>query len=244
MELAASCGQVATTAPGRYASPRLNCLCPAVSLIGGGRRRAWNFVVVSLWAIVVLPAAETFFLHPGQPVEMGDARGWFLWILILLGPINFVPTRYWPAALLLAGGQVIALGNYLPLIRRDLVVQPEYVGFFVAVAAIVAAWARRLTGAPTGRTSANPYDVLWLDFRDSFGLLWSLRVQERINAAAKQFDWDFDLTWSGFRNRADGKPLTAIDPSVEPTLRTNFKGLLRRFVSHQWIADRHSQGLD
>jgi hypothetical protein len=85
--------------------------CPLVSLIGAKRPQhvAWNFVVASLWAIVALPAGEAFFLHPGRPVEMGDARGWFLWILILLGPINFVPTRHWPSALLLAGGQFLAL---------------------------------------------------------------------------------------------------------------------------------------
>jgi hypothetical protein len=53
--------------------------CPAISLIGAKRPQhaAWNFIVVSLWGIVLLPAAETFFLQRGQALEMGDARGWF-----------------------------------------------------------------------------------------------------------------------------------------------------------------------
>jgi hypothetical protein len=69
-------------------------------------------------------------------------------------------------------------------------------------------------------------------------------VQERVNAAAKQYGWDLDLGWSGFKRRSDGAPLAAIDPDIEPTFRTMFKGLLRRFVSHPWIAHRQPPGLD
>lgn len=217
-------------------------LCPVVSLIGAKRPQhaAWNFVVLSLWAIVALPAAEAHFLRPGQPLEFGAARGWFLWILIALGPINFVPTRFWHASLLLAAGQVVALSEYLPLLGQDLVAEPGTIGLAIAASAVVAAG----LASRHERDTANPYDRLWLDFRDSFGLFWSLRVQERINAVARQQNWDFDLSWSGFRRRADGTLLDAIDPAVEPTLRTSFKGLLRRFISHQWIADRLPQALD
>ena len=215
--------------------------CPLVSLIGAKRPQhvAWNFVVASLWAIVALPAGEAFFLHPGRPVEMGDARGWFLWILILLGPINFVPTRHWPAALLLAGGQFLALSEYLPLVRRNLFPQAAFVGFALATTAILVAWARRRS-----KLGISPYDRLWLDFGDTFGLFWSLRVQERINAAAQQYDWPIELSWSGFRDKTNHAPLAAIDPAIEPALRTTLKGLLRRFVSNRWIAERRSEGLD
>jgi hypothetical protein len=203
--------------------------CPAVALIGAKRPQhsAWNFVVVSLWAIVALPAAESLLLHPGRPVEMGDARGWFLWILILLAPLNFVPTRQWPAALLLAAGQIVALGEYLPLLRRELVGHAQLIGLLLAAAAMIAAWAR-LTAAPTRLGLSYTND--WLAFRDTFGLFWSLRVQERINAAAKQFDWPLELTWTGFRDRDSGKPLDTIDPAIEPALRTSFNSLLRRFI--------------
>jgi hypothetical protein len=216
--------------------------CPAVSLIGAKRPQhaAWNFVVLSLWGIVALPAAENFFLHPGQKLAMGDARGWFLWILLLLGPINFVPTRFWLAALLIFSGQFLGLSRYLALVQRPLVPQPDLLGLALCGLGILAAAfaARRISDA------ASPYDRLWLDFRDSFGLFWALRVQERVNAAAQQYDWDLDLTWSGFRRRSADEPAGAIDLRIEPALRTTLKGLLRRFVSHEWIAERTGQSLD
>jgi hypothetical protein len=211
--------------------------CPVISLIGAKRPQhtAWNFVVGSLWAIVVLPAAETFFLRRGQPLAMGDARGWFLWLLILLGPINFLPTRNWLSAVFLAAGQVVALGQYLPLVRRELTVYPELTGVGLAVAALVAAWTRRFTAAPPRQE--QPYDRLWLDFRDTFGLFWALRVQERVNAAAKQFGWPCELGWSGLG-------ATELDFATERALRTTMKGLLRRFVNSRWIAQRLPPGLD
>jgi hypothetical protein len=245
-------------APLRLAAIALS-FCPAVSLVGAKRPQhvAWNIVVLSLWGIVALPAAENYFLHPGQTLTMGDARGWFLWILILLGPINFVPTRFWLASLLIAAGQTIACSRYLALLQRPLVPHAELVGLALCGIGMLSATvaARRVTPA------ANPYDRLWLDFRDRFGLLWGLRVQERINAAAQQYGWDLDLGWSGFhwKPEAQRKPevqakepdsslalqaSVAIDPAIEPALRTTLKGLLRRFVSSEWIADRMDQFLD
>ena len=88
------------------------------------------------------------------------------------------------------------------------------------------------------RLDADEQVRLWLDFRDSFGLLWSLRVQQRLNELATQNGWDHHLTWRGFQQRSTGQPLTQIDPSIEPTLRTSLKGLLRRFVSNHWIECR------
>jgi hypothetical protein len=230
------------SSPLRFAAIAMS-FCPAVALIGAKRPQhlAWNFVVVSLWAIVILPSAENLLLHPGRPVEVGDARGWFLWLLILLAPINYVPTRHWLAAILLAAGQVAALGPYLPLLRNVSDQIPLSIGFPLAVSAMFAAYLRSLA-APARHTL--PYDNLWLDFRNSFGLFWSLRVQERINAAARRYHWPFELAWSGFRGKVDGAPLAAVDPAIEPALRRALKGLLRRFVSNRWIAQRTGQELD
>src|SRR5262249_36481088 len=92
-------------APLRLAAHSLS-FCPIIAVLGAKRPQhaAWNFVVASLWAIIALPAAEIFFLHRGQQIAIGDARGCFLWILIALGPINYLPTRFWLASLLLAAG--------------------------------------------------------------------------------------------------------------------------------------------
>jgi hypothetical protein len=238
VEIAASLsagGTSAVLAPLRVAAITLG-LCPAVALVGAKRpqHKAWHFVVLSLWGIVALPAVETLFLHRGQGVQMADARGWFLWILIGLGPINFVPTRYGLASLVFAAGQVVAFSPHLALLRQPLFHQPESVGLLIAVAALVITW----FGSRRTSIAASGYDRLWLDFRDTFGLLWGLRAQERVNAAAKQYGWDLELGWTGFRKRSADIPPTEFDSAVEPTLRTTFKGLLRRFVTNQWIVDR------
>ncbi len=240
VELAAAAGsELSPTwlAPLRFAAASLS-FCPAVSLIGAKRPQhaAWNFVVLSLWGIVALPAAETFFLHPGQQFAVGDARAWFLWILILLGPINFVPTRFWLASLLVAAGQALALSPYLALIQRPFVSHSDLLGLALCGLGMVLA----ALSARRRASASNPYDRLWLDFRDRFGLFWALRVQERIHAAASQHQWNLELAWGGFRSAADDTPLAQIDPAVEPALRTTFKGVLRRFVSHEWIAERTS----
>lgn len=214
-------------------------LCPAVSVIGAKRPQhaAWNFIVLSLWAIVALPAAETFFLHPGQRLSVGDARAWFLWVLILLSPINFVPTRYWLASLLVAAGQVLALSQYLALVQRPLVPLPEACGLALCgLGVVAAALAARRSNA------ADPRDRWWLDFRNSFGLFWALRVQERMNATAVQHGWNIELTWSGFRQLdSTESAVAAVD---EPAVRSTLKGLLRRFVTAEWIAQRAGQSLD
>lgn len=244
VELAAGTGLLSD--PGWLDPLRLAAIgltfCPAISLIGAKRPQhaAWNFVVLSLWGIVLLPAAETFFLQRGQAFEMGDARGWFLWLLILLGPINFLPTRFWLGALLLAAGQVLALSAHLPLLRLTRLPEREAIGLMLAAGAMVVAW----LAARRKRVAGKPYDRLWLDFRDSFGLLWSLRVQERVNALASQEGWPIELTWSGFCDRTSGAPLQGIEPAVEPILRTSLTGLLRRFVDRAWIAERLAASVD
>ncbi len=216
--------------------------CPVVSLLGAKRPQdaAWNFVVLSLLVVAALPAAETLFMQRGQRLEVGAARGWFLWILVLLGPINFLPTKHGLSALLLMAAQVILLGEQLPLIRRSLLAEQSLAALTLSTLAMVVAWwrSRSATVATTG------YDRLWIDFRNAFGLLWALRVQERVNAAATMYDWPIVLAWSGFRQLDDGAPLTSLDEAVERQLRQNLKGLLRRFVSAKWIGERSVADVD
>ncbi len=210
--------------------------CPIVAVLGAKRPQngAWNFVVLSLWGIVALPAAENFFLHPGQRLALGDARAWFLWILILLGPINYVPTRFAVASLLLAAGQMVALSPYLALIHRPLFSFHSVVGLAIAANGFLEGW----VASHRPRSGNSDYDRVWLDFRDTFGLLWALRVQERVNAVAQQNGWDIELAWNGFFRPSSGQAISKIDPTTAPALKSSFNGLLRRFVSSEWIAER------
>ncbi|MDX1965112.1 MAG: hypothetical protein SFX18_18355 [Pirellulales bacterium] len=42
------------------------------------------------------------------------------------------------------------------------------------------------------------YAAAWREFRDLYGVVWGLRVQERINEVARLQHWGLELTWAGF----------------------------------------------
>lgn len=213
-------------------------LCPFVALIGAKRPQhsAWNFVVVALWCMLALPAAEVVFLQPGQRLEINSFRSWFLLALIALEMCNFIATRYAISCGLIVFAQLIWLGPWLPWVlwfpagRFDW----ELAGLLCAAAGIITAWTVALR--PT--QADNRYDRLWFDFRDSFGLFWSLRLIERVNDTQKQAAWNFDLGWGGFRTKDEFLTLGELSPAVETSLRNCLQGSLRRFVSPEWIAQR------
>jgi hypothetical protein len=91
---------------------------------------------------------------------------------------------------------------------------------------------------------SDPFDLLWLDFRDAFGLLWSLRLQERVNAAAKSAGWEIELAWTGFVDKRPKAAQGIQGISIPQELRPVMSGLLRRFVSKEWIAARLAEDID
>jgi hypothetical protein len=211
-------------------------LCPVVALLGAKRpqQQAWNFVVLSLWLILLLPAAETLWLHPGQRLNFGVLRGWLLWIPIALLLMNYLATRYALAALLAASGQALAFGEFLPFVPSALPQSATLFGLLLMTAALVAAY----VAACRTKAAASDLDRLWLDFRDTFGAFWALRIQERMNATAQQHGWNIVLTWPGFRDTAEAGNIPA-DKSPNPlSPASTFRGLLRRFVSNQWMTAR------
>lgn len=234
LELAASWSLIddsATLAALRYAA-RMLLLCPTISLLGVKRPQdgPWNFIVLSLWGVLALPAAEALFLNTGQPLEIAGFRSWFVLALLLASLVNTLPTRHALAALMATGGQVVLLGKYLPLALPQFPWDSEAGLALLVVAALLYALRRP-------RQATNSLDQLWLDFRDAFGLFWGLRVQERIQAAAKMYGWPVTLHWSGWR-AADGSPLTDLPDAMRQQILATFRGLLRRFVSNDWIDAR------
>ena len=100
----------------------VSTILPGMALLGAQRPhdRIWQFVVLSLWVILVLPAVKNILLEPGSIFQLHPAWGWFLWLLILLGCLNRIGTRYWFAALLVAGGQCLVLAGHLPGLKYEL----------------------------------------------------------------------------------------------------------------------------
>jgi len=231
-----------TLSPLRFCAAAFS-FCPFVSVLGAKRPQhlPWNFVVLSLWGIIALSALTALVMQRNDRFVLGDARAWLLWVLIAMGVVNYLPTRQWLTALVVAMGQVALFLPHLPLLRgigplANLPGAPSL--SLVLFAAAIAHVGRALQPVPNGLESPfYEYDRLWLDFRDAYGLLWGLRLQERVNAAAAVSKWNVELHWSGFH----GKEIAA---QHREALRQAITGLLRRFVSHQWIAAGLEKGVD
>jgi hypothetical protein len=213
----------------RYAAA-MGTFCPIVALLGAKRPQniGWQWIVLSLWAILCQPSVEWMLF--GGIVEIHPARFWFLVILILVGATNGIGTRNWLASTAFGAGQIILLLPYFST-------RPPLTSTSAALwgQALIFTWGLCLVliGCLKRSSTSNRLDRAWLDFRDEFGVVWSLRIIERVNAAAAMYDWPTMLTWHGFETRAS-TTYTEVPPVVEESFRT----LLRRFVSPAWIDQR------
>lgn len=237
LTLAGGSGKVAGADALRFLAAALT-FCPMMAVLGAKRpqHRAWQFIVLSLWGVLAMPAVETFVLHRGQALEVHGVRWVFLIGLIGLGLLNWLPTRFWVGAVLGAAGQGLLFAPYLAEPVRNLeapwITMAAFVCFVLGTSAL---WASQVSAE---RTAQNRLDRVWSDFRDHFGALWALRVLERVRSAEAMYGWSIRLTWRGFRSH-DGQPLAPADVAgAPPELHATLHNLLRRFVSAEWIAKR------
>ena len=224
---------VATGSILRYLAATL-AICPAVSVLGAKRPQyvVWQLIVLSLWAILVLPAMEALILSPGSELRVDGARSWFLLILLLIGAANYVATRFGFVAVLGSLGQVGLLSEPLPLISLPWGMDGVVVGLSLVLTALTLA----LCGFPRRAPSQRAMDEVWCDFRDMYGSLWALRVSERVNVAGRAAEMEVSLGWHGIQGVPPGADSTALD--------RHLKSLLRRFVSREWIARRLGKSVD
>ncbi|MFW6125153.1 MAG: hypothetical protein ACOC46_03305, partial [Pirellulales bacterium] len=84
----------------RYAAAVL-ALCPPIAVLGARRPMAgiWNLVVAALVVVLALPALETV-IRGGGAIELflDEPRCVFLLLVLTVGVLNYLPTRYGPAA--------------------------------------------------------------------------------------------------------------------------------------------------
>lgn len=231
--------------PALRLAARVLLLCPAVSLLGIKRPqdKAWNFVVASLWAILALPAAEQVFLQTYQPIELHGARSWFLVVLLVVMCVSMLPTRHAIETLFATGAVALLVGNSLPWHWPDIPASTSFVLLALSASGITYAlnFPARLAKSSDAAANENQIEALdriWLDFRDAFGLFWALRVQERLRDAARMQAWTITPTWFGWQTRDDSAVATSISDNEYRAILQTFRGLLRRFVSNEWIDQR------
>jgi hypothetical protein len=195
---------------------------------GGG---AWGILMVLLVLVFLIPWLE----GPGllrNAAGLGRLRldaPWSLFygLLVVAGVTNYLPTRYGPAALWLASGfglEYLGLSqDDWPRARRAVIWSA--VPWTLAVAAWVAEGrSRRPDGSRSG------LEATWLWFRDHWGVVWALRVQERFNRTAESAGWPCRLGWFGVVPSESGSG-SGVDLVVPEGAEVTLKGLLRRFAT-------------
>ena len=187
---------------------------------GGG---AWAILMALLVVVFLIPWLEAPGLarraHGLERLRLDAPWTLFYGLVVLAGVTNYLPTRYGPAACWLAFGFA---AEYLGLTHRS-VGLPRGVMLASAFpwALALAVWTADACSRrePLAR---DRLEVAWLWFRDHWGVVWALRVQERFNRSAEAQGWPIRLGWFGVVPAAGSD----VPAGAEPTLR----GLLRRFV--------------
>ena len=159
--------------------------CPIMAVLGAKRPqdRAWHIIVLALWCVLSLPAVQDVIYHYGRPVSLDSAWRWFLGILIGVGWVNYLPTRYWPSSVLCGLAQVALLADFLPVPAALPMAAPWRVA--TALAMFAAASALPACGWPRRRSTADTFDRLRRDFRDAYGMLWAVRIGQRAGETAQ-----------------------------------------------------------
>jgi hypothetical protein len=238
--------------PARYLAAIL-LFCPLMSVLGSKRphEQAWQWIVLSLWGILALPALEWLALRRAPALEISGVRGWFLLLLVGMAAIHWLGTRLTVAGALLAAAQSCALWEWLPLGGTP--VEP-WISHTLLLAALAAGTralrspspAKMLSGGAdvsqtcetvgydrsdvpvrfsnTESESTIARDRVWRDFRDRFGTLWAFRFMERVNSAAALANWTVRLEWNGFqtpRRVGNGEESVAASTENDPETGVN-----------------------
>jgi hypothetical protein len=209
-------------------------LCPWIAVLGARRPgvRVWNwFVVLPLAAVLLWPAALSWLPRgPARPsLEAPSLVGFGLAMTMGLG--NYLGTRHTVSAIL------TAISEFL-LLRTFSVAASSETAFFRAIAALGLACAaiaalRPIMPPPPDQ---SPWDNLWTDFRNAFGIVWANRLAERVNAQAAKEGWTVRLGPRGFVPIRSGE---SVDTSRhEAEIDHTMRWLLRRFVDEPWIDAR------
>jgi hypothetical protein len=203
-----------------------------VAVLGARRPgvTAWNLVVVGLLAVNLLPLAEGL-MHGGRP-NLDLFRTICVAGTIIVGILNYLPTRLAPASVLLLAGVGL-------LFRSMIVVEPfaanEDVGFRIGMLLVDCVPWLAYASVRARPAADSEFNYRWLDFRDRYGFVWGQRLRDQFNRSAANAAWPVILRWQGLRVRRGSTPPG--EPQQEQILAT-LKALMKRFTQGIDIANR------
>jgi hypothetical protein len=172
------------------------CLTGASAIAVLGARKptvgAWNFVVVGLLAVMLLPLGEYLFLGTAG---LDGLRLTFLVGVFAVGTVNYLPTCAGPAAVLT--GFILSGELMLLLMPSDANLDSGSVTS-LHTALLLSPWPAWAMMRRQGR-DLLVLNQLWHEFRDRFGLFWGQRVREQYNRSAAHDGLPGTLTWLGWK---------------------------------------------
>lgn len=217
-------------------------LCPAIFVLGARRplTRVWSwFVVLPFCLVFSWPAAASLqqLLRGGEfHLEAPMAVGFAFVVVMSIG--NYLGTRYTMPTALTLGALLLLIAaaagaelSWLPTPGHS-----RSAATFMVFTAIW--WATSLSSDKY--PVRTPLDRVWIEFRDTFGVVWSKRILDRLNGMAANDHLDVRMDISGVVP-VDPSDLTE-DYQPEPlalaALEKHLRWLLRRFVEESWIDER------
>jgi len=212
-------------------------LCSGVAVLGARKpgTSVWSwFVVLPLLLVLGWPAlmmwGRDFQVSPLQlerPAVLCYA------LVLVMGYGNYFGTRSTTASLLAATALILLIANSSDLFGSAF---PETktcrIGATFCISAAIAIASRQMRRR---LLVENALEGLWIDFRDSFGIVWARRIQDRMNQTAQSEKWPVRLQMHGFVTLSGD-----MCENLEPANRIEhaFRWQLRRFVDPAWIDQR------
>lgn len=211
--------------------------CPFISVLGSRRptSRVWNaFIILPLIAVLGWPALTALWQFPNLhllQIQLPGLMGFGL--VLVMGVGNYQGTRYGLSALTIGLGLsliVISVSNLIESSENPPILMRAIGALCVAAGVTHGLWQ---AGRPF--IDESRFDRTWFDFRDLFGIVWSIRIQERINQIATIENWSVRLGPEGF-HWDEARPEERF--RTEERLVHSLYWHLWRFVEPNWIAER------
>jgi hypothetical protein len=199
--------------------------CAGIAVLGARRPGvgAWNLVVAALLALDLLPLVESAFAE--HFLFHGDLRILGLVGTLIVGIVNYLPTRFWAAALaaLIGSGHWLAV-DFCPEVLNRLHAPQAWIG---AGCIALVPWLAYIVASPAQMSRLSAPLRLWLEFRDRFGFLWGERLREQFNRSALHAGWPIRLHWDAVESTSE----TALIPDLETKAAATLQALMKRFVA-------------
>lgn len=234
-------------------------LCPPIAVLGSRRpgTRVWTwFIQLPLLLVLGWPVLSLWLQGSelrGLQLETPQLVAYLL--VLIMGAGNYCGTRFTlPAVGFAVACAFLAVSSSAacPMWLANREASRMWSTGLLVVAVLLASRSHDNSALKRDR-----FDQLWLDYFDTFGVVWGRRIQDRINFIAEQEGWLTRLELHGFvwtdtaaveladqpvaeEAASESQPsrATTTRAATEARLEHTFRWLLRRFVDPPWIDQR------